>query len=95
MSEAVFHGAVNSRDDGSHPWLDEIKINGTVTLLMKVDSGVDVCCISAENFRRLFAQGCAGTLRQLDQPLHGPDGKRLDVCGSFPAMLEYKGQRID
>ena len=62
---------------------------------MKVDSGADVCCISAEDHWRLFAQGCACTLCQPDRPLHGPDGKRFDVSGSFPATLEYKGRHVE
>ena len=95
MVEAVFLDAVNSLDDGSQPWLAEIKINGTATLLIKVDNGADVCCISAEHHRRLFAQGCAGKLRQPNRPLHGQDGKRLDISGSFPVTLEYKGRHVD
>ena len=95
MGEAVFLDAVDLIDDGSQPWLAEIKINGTTTLKMKVDSEADVCCISVEDHRRLFAQGCAGTLRQPNQPLHGPDGKCLDVSGSFLASFEYKGRHVD
>ena len=62
---------------------------------MKVDSEADVCCISAEDHRRFFARGCAGTPRQPDWPLHGSDGKRLDVSDSFSATLEHKGRHID
>ena len=94
MGEVVFLDIVDSLDDGSQPWLAEIKINSTATFLMKVDSGVDVCFISAEGHRRLLDQGCAGTLRQPDRSLH-PDGKRLDVSGSFPTTLEYKGRHVD
>ena len=62
---------------------------------MKVDSGANMCCISAENHRILFAQGCAGTLCQTDWPFHGPDGKRFDVSDSLSATFEYKGRRVD
>ena len=95
MGEAVFLDAVDSLDNGSQLRLAEIKINSTTTLLMKVDSGADVCNIFAENHRRLFAQSCTGTLFQPDQPLHGPDGKCLDISSLFPATLEYKGQHVD
>ena len=47
MGKAVFIDAVDSMDDGSQPWLAEIKTNGTATLLVKVDNGVDMCCIIA------------------------------------------------
>ena len=70
MGEAVFLDTVGSLDDGSQPRLAEIKINGIATSLMKFDSGTDVCSISAEDHRRLCAQGCAGTLRQPNRPLH-------------------------
>ena len=90
-----FFDAVDSLDDGSLPWLVEVKIIGTTTLLIKVDSGADVCCISAENHRKLFAQGCAGTLRQPDRSLYGLDCKRIDVSGSCPATIVYKGLRVD
>ena len=52
-------------------------------------------CISAEYHRRLFAQGCAGTIHQPNRPLHESNGKRLDVYGSFPATLEYKERCVD
>ena len=54
-----------------------------------------MCCISTKDHRKLFAQFCAGILRQPDQSLHGPDlRKRLAIFGSFPAMLEYKRRRV-
>ena len=66
MGGAVFLDAVDSLDNGSQPWLVEIKISGIAILLMKVDSRADVLCISTEDHRTLFAQCCACTLHQPD-----------------------------
>ena len=40
--EPVLINAVGS----SQPWLAEIRVNGSASILMKVDSGADVCCES-------------------------------------------------
>ena len=62
---------------------------------MKADTGADTCCISVEHHRTLCTQKCACTLQQSNQPLHGPDGKCLEVRGSFKATLEYYCRRMD
>ena len=92
--EPVFIDAVNTKD-GSQPWLAEIRVNGPASLLMKADSGADVCCISVEHHRTLCTQQCASILQQSNRPLHGPDGRCLEVRGSFKATLEYHGRRLD
>ena len=62
---------------------------------MKADSGADVCCISVEHHRTLCTQQCASTLQQSNQPLHGPDGRGLEIRCTFKATLEYQGRRVD
>lgn len=61
-------GFVDSVDanDGSRPWLADVRINGSGILRMKVDSGADVCCISADDHRRLGMQRSVCTLQQPD-----------------------------
>lgn len=90
-------GFVDSVDanDGSRPWLADVRINGSGILRMKVDSGADVCCISADDHRRLGMQRSVCTLQQPDRPLLGPDGRHLDVVGSFAATLRYKDRQFD
>jgi hypothetical protein len=61
-----------------------------MNLVMKIDNGADLCCISTADHRRL---NCA--LRLSDRPLIGPDRKRLDAAGMFTATLEYKCRRIE
>ena len=43
----------------------------------------------------LCTQQCASTLQQSNRPLHGPDGRCLEVRGSFKATLKYHGRRVD
>jgi hypothetical protein len=90
--EAVFIQAVDTKD-GSQPWLADIVFNGIASLRMKVDSGADVCCISLADHRRLNTR--MFTLQRPDRPLHGPDGRRLDVAGSFFATLRYKDRQFE
>ena len=88
--EPVFVDAMDTKD-GSQPWLAEIRVNGSAPLFMKADSGADFCNISVEHQRTLCTQQCACTMQQSNRPLHGPDGSRLEVKGSFKATLEYHG----
>ena len=48
--DPVFVDAVDTKGDSQH-WLTEIRVNGSAPLLMKVDSGTDVCCISVKHQR--------------------------------------------
>ena len=92
--EPVFVDAVDTKD-GSQLWLAEIRINGSAPLLMKADSGADVCFISVEHHRILCTQQYACTLQQSNRSLHGPDAKYLEVRSSFKATLEYHGRRVN
>ncbi len=85
--EAVFLDSVTT---SLSPWTAEICFNGLISLVMKIDSGADVCCISTAEHHRLQCD-----LRPSDRPLIGPDPKRLDVAGMFTATLEYKGRCMD
>ena len=78
-------------------WLNTCQhlVNGSAPLLIQAESGADVCCISVEHHLTLCTQQCACTLQQSNRLLHGPDGRRLEVRGSFKATLEYHGRRVD
>ena len=89
--EPIFVDAVDIKD-GSQPWLAEIRVNGSAPLLMKANSGADVCCRSVEHHRTLCMQQCACTLQQSNRPLHGPDGRYIKVRSCFKATLEYHGR---
>ena len=83
---SLFVGNVNS--SSSDPWITDITLqnrNPMNKLKFMIDSGSDVTCIPAQEYKKIM-----GKMRQNNAKTSDPVGENLNVCGSFTTKLIFE-----